>query len=320
MKKSLSLVAKLSIFIVFALIFGATMVALSMKSPRKATLGELSWEKGNKIEKTFTVKPGDLLALETDNGEVSVTGTDKREVSIVVTINGSQDRIDKFHVGFDQSGNTVKITGKSEREHFRFFDDGFLNVRYLIEVPAEFNIDVRTAGGDIFSENIKGKIDGETSGGDIELRKLEGPIHMTTSGGNVKMIDCRGTVVVSTSGGNITGDGVLGDMDVETSGGNITIRNSDGKMSGTTSGGDIKVTLKDNKGIELSTSGGSVTVNLPKSVTAEVEASTTGGDVSCDLPFAGKIKNGTMNGTINGGGKLIKLETTGGDISIGPGD
>jgi len=320
MNKSLSLMAKLSIFVAFALIFAATMVALSARSPRKVMLGNTSWEKGNKIEKTFTVKAGDQLEVSTDVGELAVTGTDKHEVSVVVSINGSEDRMDKFHVGFDQTGNTVKIVGKNDRDHFRFFDNGFLNVRYQIQVPREFNIRVETAGGDIIVENTKGKVEGGTSGGDIELTKLDGPVHLKTSGGNIKIMDSRGDFVMSTSGGNINGDGVIGDMDVETSGGNITIRDSDGKLTASTSGGDIKVRLKDNKGIDLSTSGGSLTVTLPKNITGEVQASTTGGDVSCDLPFSGKIRHGTMNGTINGGGKLIKLETTGGDISIVPGD
>lgn len=320
MNKSLSLITKLSIFVAFALVFGATMVALSSRSPRRVTLGDPMWEKGNKIEKAFTVKSGDQLEVATDVGEVAITGTDKQEVSVVVTVSGSDERMDKFHVSFDQSGNTVKIVGKNDRNHFRFFDDGYLNVRFQIQVPLNFNMQIETAGGDIIVENTKGKIEGGTSGGDIELTKLEGPIHLRTSGGNIKIMDCQGTLVMSTSGGNINGDNILGDMDVETSGGNITIRDSDGKLVASTSGGDIKVRLKDNKGIDLSTSGGSLTVTLPKNIAGEVEASTTGGDVSCDLPFSGKIKHGTMNGTINGGGKLIRLETTGGDIAIIPGD
>ena len=107
-----------------------------------------------------------------------------------------------------------------------------------------------------------------------------------------------------------------GSLDVETSGGNIIIKNSDAKLTASTSGGDIQVELKDNKGINLSTSGGNITVSLPKSISAQVDATTTGGDVSCDFAFAGKIKDGSMHGKINGGGNLIQVETSGGDIVI----
>jgi DUF4097 and DUF4098 domain-containing protein YvlB len=83
-----------------------------------------------------------------------------------------------------------------------------------------------------------------------------------------------------------------------------------------TSGGDIRIELKDNKGIDLTTSGGNITVSLPKSVTADVRAEATGGDVTCDFPFSGKLKDGSFDGKINGGGQLIRLETSGGDIVI----
>ena len=317
MNKSVSLITKLSIFIVFALIFGATMIALSMRGTKPMMIDNLSWERGDKgVEKTFTVKSGGLLSLTTDVGVVMVSGTEKEEVKIVVKMRGSEERIKKFTVGFEQNENTVKVVGKNERNHFNFFGDGGLDVRYEVQVPVNFNLHIETAGGDIIVEDVKGKIEGGTSGGEIELRKTDGQVDLTTSGGDIKMNECSGSLVVSTSGGNITADRVVGDMDVETSGGNITVRNSDGKVNGSTSGGDIRVELKDNKGIDLSTSGGNVIVTLPKNITGEVQASTTGGDVNCDLPFSGKIKHGNMNGTINGGGKLIKLETTGGDISI----
>jgi hypothetical protein len=38
--------------------------------------------------------------------------------------------------------------------------------------------------------------------------------------------------------------------------------------------------------------------------------------VTCDFTFAGHLHEGTLNGTINGGGSLIKAETSGGDIII----
>ena len=111
-------------------------------------------------------------------------------------------------------------------------------------------------------------------------------------------------------------EAIVGSMDFETSGGRIEVRDSDGKLRASTSGGDVRVSLKDNKGIDLETSGGNLVVQLPKTISAEVSAETTGGEVNCDFEFSGKLREGSLQGKINGGGKLIKLETSGGDIVI----
>jgi DUF4097 and DUF4098 domain-containing protein YvlB len=139
---------------------------------------------------------------------------------------------------------------------------------------------------------------------------------MSTSGGNVDISRSHGDVFLETSGGNMTGDAVEGTIHMQTSGGNIGLTDCDGKVSASTSGGNIRAAMRDNKGIDLSTSGGNLRVFLPPGAKGEVNAEASGGDVSCDFPFSGKIKEGHMNGSINGGGPLIRLETSGGDISI----
>jgi DUF4097 and DUF4098 domain-containing protein YvlB len=87
-------------------------------------------------------------------------------------------------------------------------------------------------------------------------------------------------------------------------------------MYASTSGGNIRASLKSNQGIELSTSGGNINVRVPATIKADVRAEASGGDVSCEREFSGKLKEGSMDGKINGGGNLIRLDTSGGDITI----
>jgi DUF4097 and DUF4098 domain-containing protein YvlB len=175
---------------------------------------------------------------------------------------------------------------------------------------------MNTAGGDITILNVKGTVGGETSGGDLDLSKLDGRVRLGTSGGNVAVRDSKGDFTISTSGGNMRVESIEGAMDFESSGGNIEVRDSDGKLRASTSGGDVHAALKDNKGIDLQTSGGNLVVQLPKTISAEISAETTGGDVNCDFQFSGKLREGSLRGKINGGGNIIRLETSGGDIII----
>ncbi len=326
MNKLSSVGVKITILVVVALLFGATMVALSLRD-KSIDHNETFWHGGNRtiggnktIDKTFSVQQDGKLIVDADEGNITISGTDDSEVSVHILARGSDERLQKFDVKLDQDGDVVRILNRQSHTHFHFFENNDLNVDFEIKIPHTFNLDLRTAGGNISIRQVKGKIVGETSGGDIDLSSLEGDLKMNTSGGNVNLTKSSGDFDLETSGGNMFAETITGSIHMETSGGNIDVRDSDGKLVASTSGGDIKVSMKDNKGIDLSTSGGSVTVKLPSTAHGDVNAETSGGDVSTNLPFSGKIKDGKMKGKINGGGELIKLETSGGDIVINSGE
>jgi DUF4097 and DUF4098 domain-containing protein YvlB len=311
-----SVTAKLTVFVVLAVVFAGTMVGLSLRNPHKAHAESFSSDRSEKIEKTFTVESGGRLVIDSDEGDISIQGTSGSEVKVVVYTKGNEERRKDFTVDFEQEGNTVKIEGKRSRNHFRFWDGDWFDVRFEVQVPNNFNVELHTAGGDIVLEKIKGDITGETAGGDVKMAELEGEINLHTSGGDILLDDSKGTIEAKTSGGDVTCENVEGNLNVETSGGDIRVTHSDVELNAETSGGDIIVSLKDNHGIHLSTAGGDVKVKLPKTITADVDASTAWGDVDCDLPFSGKIKNGEMHGQINGGGKPIHISCSGGDVKI----
>jgi hypothetical protein len=305
------------ILILFALLFCATMVGVSLRSQKSTWNDEMIMTGGNKVyEKTYQVQPDGKLIIDADVGDIIITGSDKNEVTISVTARGSEEKLKRFSVSSSQEGNTIRIDGKMKRQYLNMFGENTPNVRFDVQVPKVYNLRLNTSGGDIALDDIKGSLEGETSGGDLDLRHLEGKVRMNTSGGNVNLKSSEGDFVLETSGGNMAGDDVTGPVHLETSGGNIELQNCDGKVFASTSGGNIHAALKDNKGVELSTSGGNLSVRLPKTISADVNADASGGDVSCDFPFSGKLREGTLRGKINGGGNVIRLETSGGDIVI----
>jgi DUF4097 and DUF4098 domain-containing protein YvlB len=305
--------------LLFGLIFGVSMVALSLRSDHAGRDMAMFGNGDNRsYDKVYAVQPGGTLKVNADAGSITVTGTDKQEVSIHVTADGSEKMLKRFDISSSLEGTTVTLRGKQENRYFQWFNDNSLNIHYEIQVPKEFGLSLQTAGGDIDIRNIKGRVEGETSGGELVIEQIEGTIRLTTSGGDVRARNLSGTISLETSGGNITGENLIGPLTVETSGGNIDLRACDGKIHASTSGGDVRLVANDNKGIDLSTSGGNVTLRLPKSTGADVSAETTGGDVSCDFPINGKLRDGSLHGKINGGGNTVRLETSGGEILISP--
>ncbi len=273
-----------------------------------------------KFEKKFPATPGGTLSVKTDCGTVRVSGGSMNEVSVVVNIRGHESDLKEFEVAAEATGDGVTVTGRSHARSswFHFSDDG-VDAEFVIIVPKSYNLQISTSGGDIQAGDLVGSVRSETSGGDVRLAAIEGTVSAETSGGDVTVERTKGQLRCSTSGGDIRISSSAGDVDVETSGGDITIGAVEGQVKAETSGGDVHVSVKGvNKGISAETSGGDVTIQFARGTGAEIDASTTGGDVVCDLPVtvSGRIDEGRVKGTVNGGGPLVRARTTGGDIHI----
>lgn len=282
-----------------------------------AVVSSLGAEK--KFERKFSVAPGGTITVNTDVGDVEISGTSAAEVSIVAEIRGRQRDVDEFEISASQNDTGVEVRGKGRGSNwFRWFDDS-PDVRFIVMVPREYSARVNTSGGDIAVTNLKGKVEGETSGGDLNIRDIEGLIRLETSGGNIHAEKLTGDLHMETSGGDIEILTIVGNVDVSTSGGNIKISGIDGKIHAETSGGDVVVRAKnDNKGIYAETSGGDIDIFVPKNISATIDASTTGGEVRCDLPvtMSGRLDESRIRGTVNGGGNPIQAHTSGGDVRI----
>ena len=195
------------------------------------------------------------------------------------------------------------------------------------------DVHVHTAGAGLRLQNITGHIDGKTSGGNIDLKTFEGDAVLRTSGGNIMLEGGTGDVNAKTSGGNIQMSAVIGAVNGKTSGGNVTLRRSkggadlktaggsievenDGPVLAKTSGGSIRCQLQEvvssqNVLLDLETMGGSIDASLIPDIAATVEARVLGGSVTTEFPVAvettGTVKPDQLQGTINGGGSLLKL-------------
>jgi DUF4097 and DUF4098 domain-containing protein YvlB len=297
---------------------------------------------------TFRVTPGGTLIVDVDFGSIDVAtnATDAVAVSVWRKVTrGSAAEEQQFlsdnPVVFVQEGNTVTVRSHAKvREMFHWFS-GFRNrseATYTVQVPARFDARLNTAGGGIAARDVTGEVKANTSGGGLRFERLHGPLNGDTSGGGIRVTDCEGPIKIHTSGGGIEVAGGSGSLDgdtsggsvtvetfrgsvsVGTSGGGITIENVAGRVRGDTSGGSIHAALLSPVPgeVSLSTSGGGVTVRVPADAAFNLDAETSGGGVHCDLPVTvqGKLEHNRIKGTVNGGGPVVRLETSGGGIQV----
>ena len=283
----------------------------------------------NSFDRSFQVKPGGNLILETDIGSIEVSsGPDDRvTVEVIRRVRAVSERkakriLDDLEIDMKQSGNDVIIDAdyKRSRRFFSWFRRNRLRVRFVITVPSQYNVDIKTSGGSIKVSNLEGEVKTRTSGGSLKYGMIKGPVTGRTSGGSIVLKGCIGDAEVRTSGGSITIGTVEGDVFAHTSGGSIRVEEVMGILKASTSGGSIRalVSRQPRGDCRLTTSGGSITLYMNPDTKVNLDAKTSGGRVRTNFPvtMSGVISRRKLRGQVNGGGPEMYLRTSGGNITI----
>ncbi|MBN2013096.1 DUF4097 family beta strand repeat protein [candidate division KSB1 bacterium] len=192
-----------------------------------------------------------------------------------------------------------------------------------------------TSGGDVNLTNVGAEVDAHTSGGDIEVMGSQGSISVSTSGGDVRLQNIGGNVSAHTSGGDIEAMNVMMGIEAATSGGDLVLHQIQGFIEGSTSGGDVEaeMTLTDfskDHHVDLRSSGGDIELTIPAKLPATISAEiyisrsdyrddfdiTSDFDLTKESITEGRDIIIKANSKINGGGDLINLKTSSGNIVI----
>ncbi|MDE0419489.1 MAG: DUF4097 family beta strand repeat-containing protein [Gammaproteobacteria bacterium] len=286
-------------------------------------------------QRSFGVSAGGRFVLDTDWGEVSVETWGRDAVDVVVERSGKFEQL-----GFDEQDGTVTVRARKENQGLRgWFGSRGPSPVFRITVPARFDLDLRTAGGNMGIADIDGDIVAGTSGGKLAVGEVTGSVRAWTSGGSIRIAGADGSVDATTSGGSIRLARAGGPVNARTSGGTIWIGASQGPTVAHTSGGSIELgavagaidarttggsisaTLAEQPvgDSQLRTTGGSIGLVVAGDLKFEIDARTTGGRVSADLPNLAPVtvNKSVLEAPVNGGGPKLTLRTTGGSIRLG---
>jgi DUF4097 and DUF4098 domain-containing protein YvlB len=286
------------------------------------------WEGGrpHKFSGDFVInvpREMDEVKVETDGGSVSTTGIAGR---VDAESGGGNIRLD------DIGGTVNAETGGGGIEVGNVASD----------------VSLHTGGGPIKVNSAKGKIEADSGGGSVTVVSgLQGAV-LETGGGSIQVERCAGKVKASTGGGSIELGDIGGGAEMETGGGSIRLSSAKGPVRAETGGGSIELngvpsaraetaaggiiakfvaSSGEHDNSELETSAGDITVylapNLNISVRASIEVA-NGHDIRSDFPDIRVTSEGgdygpktvTAEGSLNGGGPVLKVRTTTGDISF----
>jgi hypothetical protein len=129
-------------------------------------------------------------------------------------------------------------------------------------------------------------------------------------------------VELNTVNGSVNVEGATASVDAETVNGRVEVSTLGGPVTARTVNGDVRASIehlvKSDEPLELETTNGSVQLEAPGDLSADVDAETTNGGIETDFPLT--ISKGLIgrhvHGTVGQGGRKVELHTTNGSVRL----
>jgi hypothetical protein len=205
---------------------------------------------------------------------------------------------------------------------------------------------VRTGGGNIELGEIGGAVSIDTGGGNVRLQSAAGILKAETGAGNIFAEKCSSSVHAVSGGGNIEIGAAGGEVEMRTGGGRIKLGSAGGMVHAETGSGRIELG-RVSGGVKAETGSGGIVVEIAAGNFADSELDSPSGDVVVYLSpqLAAKVRGDIeaasghtirsefseikvttegewgpktvwAEGSLNGGGPVLKVSTSSGNIEF----
>jgi DUF4097 and DUF4098 domain-containing protein YvlB len=235
--------------------------------------------------KTYTLTSNPDLRVDTSDANIHVSTWDQNTIQAKVTTTRLKIGDDGIHIDEHQTGNVVEINVRFPHSGFSI---GWVDHRVDVNIlmPREGRVDLRTGDGKIELGNFKGEMQLHSGDGSEEIDGVDGKLRAVTGDGHIHA------------------NGRFDELDLKTGDGRVDAR--------ATAGSALAL------GWRLGSGDGTVTLEVPANLAADVDLHTGDGHIDLDMPITteGKIREGEVHGKLNGGGNLLVIHTGDGSIRL----
>ena len=170
-----------------------------------------------KETRTFAVTGSPRITLNTFDGQVTVRGWDKQEVSYTATKAAhDEETLKGISIQSQQQGEAVSITASNN-------DQESGSVDFDVYVPRQSTLHVSSGDGALNLEGVKGQITLRSGDGPIEVSNGGGQLQVNTGDGVIRVIKFDGQVDARTGDGEIALDGNFNAVTARTGDGTISL-------------------------------------------------------------------------------------------------
>src|SRR6266851_1021417 len=269
--------------------------------------------------RTFTVTGPVRLELSNAAGDVDISGTAGRTVSVHADVRASgfgfdnpQKRLNETisNPPVEQRGDTIRIGKEMSRMRN-------LTITYTIQVPYDTDVDVTVASGAQTIRNVRGPVKVKAASGSIRVQKIERDAQLSSGSGTVS--DVKGDVRVSALSGVIRVSKPGARVEADTASGEVEIQGASNDVKAHAASG--RVFVQGNPGgdsyWDLKTVSGGVQLNVPASANLRLSADAVSGDIRTDIPIVVEEQGKhSLRAHIGNGGGRVEVHTVSGEICV----
>jgi len=180
------------------------------------------------------------------------------------------------------------------------------------------NVTIDGDVGDSTVSEIAGSLTFSTGfSGDIELSHIAGPLHFKSSRTDLQLGKLEGDLNMDS--GDLRANSITGPFTLTTQTKDVHLDDVSGSIRIDDRRGDIEVQAKAPLGnVDISTTGGEISVSLPAQPGFQVDAESDSGEIQSDysLSINNQTNNATASGSVGKGGPQVRLRTNRGTIQI----
>jgi FlaG/FlaF family flagellin (archaellin) len=254
--------------------------------------------------KKYSISGRADLRVMTDDGDVTVSGTDQKEIDAHVVTDGYKISSSDVRINESQSGDHVTIEVKLPHMNWHIFGSPHRSVRIDVRVPRDLDLTVHTGDGNVSAAEFSGHIEVDTGDGNINANNLKGQLRLKSGDGHIDAANLDGSLDVNTGDGRVNVSGRFDSLGVNTGDGSIEAR----VLNGSKVAGNWRMHSGD----------GHINVWLPGDLSADIEAHTGDGKITMDIPVmvSGSLSHSSVHGKLNGGGGTLSVTTGDGSIHL----
>jgi hypothetical protein len=277
-----------------------------LKALLRSLLPGIPWaERAERKETQILAAPrGQVFRVHNSNGVTRITGEDRQDIEVTSlktaraeSSEAAETLLGEIRLAFHDTGDRLDLEVEVPRKWGR---RGTANL--CIKLPRAMEVWVAAANGRVDVEGIRGLV------------------HAKSTNGSAKISDVIGDVEINTTNAKVSCSCTSGKLVARSSNGKIEIDHHRGSVDASTSNGLIRASLEDlgDEGVQLATSNGRIVLDLPEHVDADVDIRVDNGVIRNDRELSpkGRETNGRVAGRLGLGGKLIKLRTSNGSVSL----
>ena len=264
------------------------------------------------LDTTVTFDTRGSLTVSCPGGDVIVTGSDRNEIKV-------RARTENGAIRFSSNGTRATLEPASGR--------GCSDGHFEVTVPTGIRVSATTWSGSVRVRGVHGEVEARAQSGDVDVKDAGDRLDVESLSGNVTIAGVKGEAKVNTVSGDIDLSGARGDVTAETVSGDVDLRDVIAKQIRVhTTSGEIGFdgAILDAGRYEFNTHSGTITLDLPKDVGAELSVSTFNGGIDSAFPITltagehgiGSAQAKRLNFTLGRGTARIIAETFSGDITL----